>query len=637
MPFDPTPEQLAILAHDPTRHARVLAGPGTGKSTTMVALLDKLLTKDASLRIRMLTFTRAATAELAGKIEGLSAQLQRPSTIHSFAISVLLRNPGTTGFPEPLRIPDSWEFRKVVRRTLAERAGVGVLLLDKLVAEMSSNWESLTTAVDPEVKDADRIRFRGAWNEHRRILEYTLLQELPYALRRALHDHDDLDGIDFDLLLVDEYQDLNACDLEVLRRLSQRKNGRCAVIGTGDDDQSIYSQRKAAPEGIRRFLSDFDQAVDYPLSVSLRCGKSIIHWANHVIQGDPDRPSNRAILVSPKDCREGEVALLSFKGERAEAKGVAGLVRCLVADGVRPSDILILTRTDNHGAFSGPIREELDRLEIPYSDAAYIDTLLEENDNRKLLESLRLLVHANDSIAWASVLHLTKGIGQSFFDHIYHCAKTKGATFGNELIDSYKEGFPNAPSSYGRVKVKMAAILTWIENTSLPKEPPPGGWGRWIIGISGRDSAVGAPTPMFRDLLLSLDKLAEPDWSLSRFLGQIEPLGTDLAQSEIAGVRIMRMRGSKGLTVSATIIAGVEDGLIPRPKSDLSEERRILYVAMTRATDYLFCTWAKRRHGPTARAGDPSTDRRRYSDFLSGGSVESEDGDEFIAGRNGTS
>ena len=294
MAFQPTDEQQAILQHDPKNHARVLAGPGTGKSTTMVALLDKLLEEDNTLRVRMLTFTRAATAELAEKSLRGSNNTPRPSTIHSFAISVLLRNPGTGGFPEPLRIVDTWEDKKVVRPRLAKRADVGVRKLDKLVREMAANFESLTDEQDPDITDAERIRFQGAWHEHRRVLGYTLLSELPYALRGALQEHDDLDGIDFDLLLVDEYQDLNACDLDVLRLIS--KQGRCSVIGTGDDDQSIYSWRKAAPEGIRRFPTDYVPASDYSLSITLRCGKTIIEWANHVISGDPGRSVNRPTL-----------------------------------------------------------------------------------------------------------------------------------------------------------------------------------------------------------------------------------------------------------------------------------------------------------------------------------------------------
>lgn len=110
MPYVPTGEQTAVLGHDFHRHARVLAGPGTGKSATLVALVDHLLEGNPAPRVKLLTFTRAATAELAKKVsEHPAAAAERPSTIHSFSISVLLRNPGTGDFPEPLRIADKWE------------------------------------------------------------------------------------------------------------------------------------------------------------------------------------------------------------------------------------------------------------------------------------------------------------------------------------------------------------------------------------------------------------------------------------------------------------------------------------------------------------------------------------------------
>jgi DNA helicase II / ATP-dependent DNA helicase PcrA len=633
MPFEPTLEQQMVLSHNPAQHARVLAGPGTGKSTTMVGLLNRLLEENASLRIRILTFTRAATAELAEKVAIHSREAERPSTIHSFAISVLLRNPGTGGFPEPLRIVDTWEKESIVHPTLATRAGVQVRKLNKLVQEMASNWQSLTEEVNTEISEADRNRFRGAWNEHRLVLGYTLLEELPYALRRALHDHDDLAGIDFDLLLVDEYQDLNACDLEVLKLLSNKTE--CAIIGIGDDDQSIYSWRRAAPEGIRRFCGDYPQAMDYTLSVTLRCAKRIIEWANYVIQGDPDRPTNREVLEALPESSDGAVSLLRFKSERAEAKGIAEIVRVLVnKKGVAPKDILILMRTDNNGTFSKPIREEIEKLGIRCSDPSYVFVLLAEEDNRKLLELLRLLVNPNDSISWASLLKLTEGVGQTFFQYIYERAKQKGATFADELLAAHKEGFLGAPSSANRVKKKMDAVLHWLEANELPDEQPQEGWGNWIIGLTGDDDIELAPTEEFRKLLLELNNIAEDEQSLGRYLGQIEPLGKDLAQSQSDGVRIMRMGMSKGLTVRAAIVAGVEDGLVPRPNSDLSEERRILYVAMTRAKEYLFCTWARRRRGPTARAGNPSMNLRRYSHFLEGGPVESEDGRDFLEGRS---
>lgn len=631
MPFEPTDQQYAILSHDPTRHARVLAGPGTGKSTIMVALLGRLLKENVSLRVRMLTFTRAATAELAEKIANHSKEAERPSTIHSFAISVLLRNPGTGGFPEPLRIADTWESKNIVYPTLAKRIGVQVKVLKKLIQEMASNWESLTDKEDPEISDTDRVRFRGAWIEHRRVLGYTLLQELPYRLHHALNVHDDLKGIDFDLLLVDEYQDLNSCDLDVIKLLSEKSG--CVVIGTGDDDQSIYSWRNAAPEGIRRFLNDYNDAEDYPLSVTLRCGKRIIDWANHVIQGDPDRPSDRAVLDPLPNSPEGEIAFLHFPGNKAEAKGIAELVKGLMNKGVEPKDILILMRTDHNHMFSKPIREALEECDIPYSDPSYVSDLLKQANNRKLLVLLRLLINRNDSIAWASLIHLTRGVGPAFYLYIYNRAKDAGVAFSKELLNGYNNNFPDAPLPARKVKEMMDSTLPWLQQNVLPDEQPEQGWGRWIVDLCSNDDFLPEVTGDFETLLLNLDELSEEQQSLERYLGQIEPLGKDLAQAQSEGVRIMTMGGSKGLTVRATIIVGVENRLIPRPESNLSEERRILYVAMTRSKDYLFCTWATSRSGPTARAGHISLDRRCHSEFLNDGPIQSEDGQRFLEGR----
>jgi DNA helicase-2/ATP-dependent DNA helicase PcrA len=274
-----------------------------------------------------LTFTRAATAELAKKVsEHPAAAAERPSTVHSFSISVLLRNPGAGGFPAPLRIADDWEDNRIVFPTLSHRAGVQVRKLGRLIHEMAANWESLEPDTDPRVDTADRARFLAAWGEHRQVYGYTLLDELPYQLRQALHDHPDLEGVDYDLLIVDEYQDLNACDLEVLHLIAERG---CAIIGAGDDDQSIYSFRRAAPEGIRRFAGDYPGCADYPLSITQRCGARIIEWASHVINGDLGRPPGRPPLRAAEGSPPGEVALLAFDREGSEAHGVALLVQHL--------------------------------------------------------------------------------------------------------------------------------------------------------------------------------------------------------------------------------------------------------------------------------------------------------------------
>src|SRR6266481_2819615 len=152
MPYRPTRKQQTVLDHAAGQHARVLAGPGTGKSATLVALVDHLLACDAAPRIKLLTFTRAATAELAKKVsDHPAAAAERPSTIHSFSISVLLRNPGTGDFPHPLRIADKWEEQNIVHPTLAHRIKVRVDHLGNLIREMASNWEFLRLREHPRV------------------------------------------------------------------------------------------------------------------------------------------------------------------------------------------------------------------------------------------------------------------------------------------------------------------------------------------------------------------------------------------------------------------------------------------------------------------------------------------------------
>jgi DNA helicase II / ATP-dependent DNA helicase PcrA len=633
MPYIPTDEQEAILAHNPAQHARVLAGPGTGKSATLVAFLDRLLVDNPRLRIQLLTFTRAATAELAKKVsDHPAAAAERPSTIHSFSISVLLRNPGTGDFPQPLRIADKWEERKIVRPTLARRINVPVTRLDNLIRETAANWEFLQPRENPWVNPAERARFVGAWNEHRDVYGYTLLAELPYALRQALHDHADLAGLDYDLLIVDEYQDLNACDLEVLQLIAAHG---CSIIAAGDDDQSIYSFRHAAPAGIRRFPEVYPGCAQYPLSITQRCGRHIIEWASYVIVGDPDRPRERPALAPAEGSPDGEVALLHFRGEVAEANGVAVLIQQLINDDhVLPEEILVLLRGDHNGTFSRPIKDALDELGIVYSDPEAVERTLAESMNRRMLESFRLLVNPRDSLAWASLLLLTPGIGSTFCNYIYDRARAGRIQFGQALFEAYEANFPDGPRTASRARLLIQTLTDWLNRHGLPAGRPQNGWGHWMVEVAGGD-IMPAPNDDCTALLHALDELAEEGEEFGRFLSQITPLGKDRALAESRGVRIMNMVGSKGLTVRATIIVGLDDGIVPRPDEDLGEERRLLYVAMTRAKEFLFGTWAGQRRGPTARAGNPRVrGRRQHTHFFQGGLVRSQEGPTYLQQRS---
>ena len=232
MPLQFTDEQRAVINHTLPGHARVFAGPGTGKSATAVGLAEQLSSNEENQpRLKFLTFTRAATLELAKRLP-IHGKI-KPATVHSFSIATLLRNPGCAPFSQPLRIADRYEYEEPVRPHLARRSGVNVSRLDDLVREMAAKWESLNPLELPEVTADERARFMGAYIEHRHTFGYTLLNELHDLLRGALRDHADLDGVKFDLLIVDEYQDLNACELELLKRLGERG---ASILAIGDDD-----------------------------------------------------------------------------------------------------------------------------------------------------------------------------------------------------------------------------------------------------------------------------------------------------------------------------------------------------------------------------------------------------------------
>lgn len=627
MPIEFTEEQNAVVNHPIPNHGRVLAGPGTGKSATAIGLAERLLNQDAAPRLKFLTFTRAATLELDKKL--VNHGKARPATVHSFSIATLLRNPGAAAFPTPLRIPDDYEYKRLVRPHLARQSGTGVRRLDELVREMAAKWESLVPDEIPEISPEERARFVGAFTDHRRIFGYTLLAELPDLLRCALRDHDDLDGIDYDLLIVDEYQDLNACELEMLRRLAARG---ISIVAIGDDDQSIYSFRKAHPEGIRRFLGEFAGARDYAITVCQRLPTRIAHWAQHVIGGDAGR------LKPPIQCApgaaEGSVALLNFHTEVNEARRVADLVSWLRdVKGVSLSEILILSRTDRAGVFTRPIKEELARRGIRAFDPAEIGTRMSEPANRSLIATLRLLVDRHDSLAWWTLIKLEAGIGDGFVSSVYETARAGGLPFAQALAADAARGFEDAPrasrvralSLYQRVRAMLDAI-------TVPEANGETRWGAWIVG----EANAGRLPPVsdfLRNLLEKVDESYEdPPDGLGRFLSQFQPIAEDMARAQSDGVRFMTMVSSKGLTVRATIVVGVDNDLVPHPEQEINEERRLLFVAMTRSQEYLFLTWANRRRGPGGRAGRANPGRRTYTELLRAGPVESVDGDEFIRG-----
>ena len=298
-----------------------------------------------------------------------------------------------------------------------------------------------------------------------------------------------------------------------------------------------------------------------------------------------------------------------------------------------PAEIIVMFRGDHHGVFSRPVKDALAAIEIPVFDPAFVEETMGEGNNRLAVLLLRLLANPGDSLAWAGLLCLTPGVGDKFQWAIYNRAVDARVTFADALLSSHAEGFPETPSaSRSRASDAVTMTLEWLERHDVPEEPEEA-WGTWIVEAFSEDPPVELSGDLI-GLLTDVDGVVEEGTTLGRYMGLLQPLAKDQMQARAGGVRFMSMSMSKGLTVTAAIIGGAEDGLVPRPDADVAEERRLMYVAMTRARRYQFVTWATRRTGPTARSGEPRVQTRRsVSRFLRNGPIESQDGETFIADR----
>lgn len=179
----------------------------------------------------------------------------------------------------------------------------------------------------------------------------------------------------------------------------------------------------------------------------------------------------------------------------------------------------------------------------------------------------------------------------------------------------------------------MKTVIAWLAKNEPPAKPE-STWGDWLRRVFSGDTPPAHITTDLDRLFGIADSEVPPDASLDRYIGQIIVVAKDHAAASASGVRFMTMSMSKGLTVGASIIIAAERGVVPDPRGREDEERRLLYVALTRARRFSYVTMVGRRSGPTARSGAGQAQaRRNESPFLTHGPVQIEPGAEYIKRR----
>ncbi len=637
-----TGEQRAAAMHFGA-HGRLLAGPGTGKTLAITRRITYLVEErrvDPN-SILALTFTRAAAYELRQRVESElgSGQVPHIYTLHSYALRELLRNSSLIStLPRPLRIADDWEERNIILEDI--KSLLGLQRVDQardLLNELSSDWQSLTAEEEDWNLRFPNPAFLGAWGEHREKYGYVLRSELVYQLKRAMEQHGQLSLEGPPLhLLVDEYQDLNRCDLAVVKIIGSRG---AEIFAAGDDDQSIYGFRKAHPEGIRRFPEDYAGATEMGLNICKRCDANILTLGLFVARQDYNRIEKP---IRPDEGRTGgEVSLLRFSDQGAEADGIAALCRYLIhRRNLAPEEILILIRTDRNGVFSSLFRSQLEAVGVPVSAAVTGASLLNEAEGRQVLAMLRLLGNREDHLAWRTLLRLRQNnLGPAAISALYKLTNSLGSGLFQAIEAVEKDASLLAAPHGGRVQAEVRAIQQILSEADVSGEGAEGEDSGSVVAAVERVQAGLNISPNIRPLVTQEIEtiINESGAGTLSELVRATQVSTEEIEQEIepGKVNILTMHKAKGLTAEAAIIAVAEDEYIPgRASGDaIGDERRLLYVSLTRAKHLLFMTYCNRRTGQQRHTGRTSgRSQRNLTRFLGGAPISPQDGPDCLAG-----
>ena len=614
---DATSDQIEAIDHIGS-HARVLAGPGTGKTKTLtLRVLSLILQHNADPdSILLLTFTRLAAAQLKDEIkkvlEPLGKTIPQVSTLHSFALRQILYNSSRIDtLPRPIRIADDWEERYIIQEDLKKVLNLKEIGdVQKLINQLSTDWETLRIDEIGWEQQFPNPAFLGAWRSHKDQYGETLRAELVYQLKKQLNQSRDFQlDKEYKHILIDEYQDLNACDLAIVNELAKRG---AELFVAGDDDQSIYGFRFATPAGIRNFEQIYQNSKKLALEICFRCDKNILHSAEFVASLDPARLPKP---TRPKDeAGDGEVLIIGFKDQSHEAEIIAKKIKSLIDADIKPDQITILLRNDRNGLLSKPIIETLKKYSVDVSLTT--DSELENNkEYRTVLSIIRLLVDQNDCLAWRTLLQINKtnGLGDECIKSIWNYAQSKGIRFSVAL-----QKIAKSPSELQKFGPKIAKFVSEI-NVAIVElkaiESPIEAINATVDKFMGEGEIKEQVKKYFVGILENQEK---PD--LENLI-KIVSTSSEYIEQETKenAVNILTMHQAKGLSFDVCFIVGAEDEYIPGRNTGDKEgdERRLLYVSMTRARHKLFISYCNKRTGQQRHSGSNSgTEKRTLTRFL---------------------
>jgi DNA helicase-2/ATP-dependent DNA helicase PcrA len=622
------PAQLEAVSHT-EGPMLVFAGAGSGKTRVITYRAAHIVSGLGvpAYRVMCVTFTNKATGEMRERLRGLLGESARDlwiATFHATGAKLLRRYHDRVGLARDFAIYDESDQRAVMNRVyedlklderlLQPRAALG--LIDRF------KQEAIAPAMAQERAESEhdrRVAEVYANYEHRLAANNAvdfgdLLKKLVELLEgdeavRAELQHR------FLYVMVDEFQDTNAAQYRIVRALVGPARNLCVV---GDDDQAIYRWRGADVRNIQFFKRDFPDAKVVKLEQNYRSTGNILRAANAVIQ----RLHRREKKVLFTENGEGaRVELIAARDEREEAQRVALAVRAAHEQGTALRDIAVFYRIH---AQSRPLEEAMRAANLPYAIVGG-QRFYERAEVKDLLAYLRLTQNPNDDVSFLRVVNNPpRGIGKTTVDRLTAHARARGSSLWRLVASG---DYPADIAAGMRKRLTdFYTLVSDLRRQAATLRDRPADLASAVLERTGYTAMLQsekspeneARLENLQELVGSMDAYAQEaeEPSLSDYLERVALSEEAAAAPEGAAdkVALMTVHSAKGLEFDTVFVTGLEEGMFPYKgvglggdPEELEEERRLGYVAITRARRRLVLSYATfRQIFGTTRVGDPS-------------------------------
>ena len=598
----------------------LIAGAGSGKTRVLTYRIAHLIKhhKVDPFNIMALTFTNKAAKEMRHRIEGIVGDDARNlwmGTFHSVFSRILRAEASKLGFPSNFTIYDTDDSKTLIRQIVKEKNLDDKLYKPNLVYSRISSaknrlvsWQEYLS--NPIYEEDDRSNMRPEMGQIYKtyaqrcfaadamdfddLLYFTnvLFQENPDTLNKYQHR--------FHYVMIDEFQDTNISQYVIARKLSAVKQNIAVV---GDDAQSIYGFRGADIQNILNFEKDYPDLKIIKLEQNYRSSKNIVNAANSIIN------KNKAQLKKNvwTDNEEGDlIELIKSTSDNEEGKLVASAIfEAKMQDHASNNEFAILYRTNSQ---SRAIEEALRRMNLKYRVVGGV-SFYQRKEIKDLLSYLRFVVNQNDEQAMRRIINLPKrGIGPGTIEKLVVASEENQKS----LWEILQKGASHVPGKGGTQVENFATLIKSFKLTAEKKDAYD--TAAQVAKTSGllkelyEDKTIEGMSRYenVQELLNAIKEFTDDqdreDKSLSAFLQEVALLtDEDRNENPDEAVTLMTIHMAKGLEFNYVFIVGLEEELFPSQmmlssRADLEEERRLFYVAITRAKKKLHFTYALNRY-----------------------------------------